>query len=109
MGAGGPAAEDGWAGARFRLCLGLAVAGQMGVFLAQDMASFYVAFATLSFAGYGLVRHKPTAEAARAARVYIAFVVIGELALFAALALINVGQSGLGLPVATGVAPPEAA
>jgi formate hydrogenlyase subunit 3/multisubunit Na+/H+ antiporter MnhD subunit len=109
MGAGGPAAEDGPAGARFRVCMGLAAAGQMGVFVAQDMATFYVAFAALSFAGYGLVRHKPTPEARRAARVYIAFVVIGELALFAALALINVAQNGLGLPAATGVAPPEAA
>jgi formate hydrogenlyase subunit 3/multisubunit Na+/H+ antiporter MnhD subunit len=109
MGTGGPAAEDGPGGARFRVCMGLAAAGQMGVFVAQDMASFYVAFAALSFAGYGLVRHRPTPEARRAARVYLAFVVIGELALFAALALINVGQNGLGLPVATGVAPPAAA
>lgn len=114
LGAGGAAAETGFPGVRFRVCFGLAAAGQMGVFVAQDMASFYVAFAVLSFAGYGLVCHNPTAEARRAGRVYIAFVVVGEMALFAALALINIGQSGLGegalaLPALTGVAPPEAA
>lgn len=108
-GAGGPAAEPGPAGARFRLCMGLAMAGQMGVFLARDLATFYTAFAALSFAGYGLVAHKPTPEARRAGAVYMAFVVMGELALFAALALIAAGPGGMALPAVTGLAPPDLA
>lgn len=109
LGPGGPCAEAGPSGARFRVCFGLASAGQMGVFLAQDLATFYAAFATLSFAGYGLVCHNSTAEAQRAGRVYIAFVVLGELALFAAIAMINVGQESMALPAVTGVAPPDLA
>jgi hydrogenase-4 component B len=108
-GPGGPAAEQGAAGARFRLCMGLAMAGQMGVFLARDLATFYTAFAALSFAGYGLVAHKPTAEARRAGGVYIAFVVVGELALFAALVMIAAGPGGMALPAIRGVAPPDMA
>jgi formate hydrogenlyase subunit 3/multisubunit Na+/H+ antiporter MnhD subunit len=109
MAAGGPAAQTDSAGARFRVCFGLAAAGQMGVFVAADLASFYVAFATLSFAGYGLVAHRDTPQARRAARVYIVFVVLGELALFAGLILIAAAREGSGAPTLSGLAPPPAA
>ncbi len=64
-----------------------AMAGNFGVILAQDAASFYVFFALLSFASYGLVVHSRTSDALHAGRVYIALVVVGELALFAAIVL----------------------
>ena len=64
-----------------------AMAGNLGLVLAQDAASFYVFFALMSFASYGLVVHSRTPEALHAGRVYLALVVIGELALFAAIAL----------------------
>lgn len=63
------------------------MAGNFGLVLAQDAASFYVFFALMSFASYGLVVHARTAEAIEAGRVYLALVVIGELALFAAIAI----------------------
>ncbi len=64
-----------------------AMAGNVGLVLALDAASFYVFFALMSFASYGLVVHARTAEALEAGRVYLALVVVGELALFAAIAL----------------------
>lgn len=64
-----------------------AMAGNLGLVLAQDAASFYVFFALMSFASYGLVVHARTPEALEAGRVYLALVVLGELALFAAIAL----------------------
>eukprot|EP01035_Chromulina_nebulosa_P057631 gene57631-78962_t len=63
------------------------MAGNLGLVLAQDAASFYVFFALMSFASYGLVVHSRTPEALHAGRVYLALVVLGELALFAAIAL----------------------
>lgn len=64
-----------------------AMSGNFGLVLAQDAASFYVFFALMSFASYGLVVHSRTPEALHAGRVYLALVVLGELALFAAIAL----------------------
>ena len=64
-----------------------AMAGNFGLVLALDAASFYVFFALMSFAAYGLVVHSRTPEALRAGRVYLTLVVVGELALFAAIAL----------------------
>lgn len=64
-----------------------AMAGNFGLVLALDAASFYVFFALMSFASYGLVVHSRTPEALQAGRVYLALVVVGELALFAAIAL----------------------
>jgi formate hydrogenlyase subunit 3/multisubunit Na+/H+ antiporter MnhD subunit len=90
---------------RYKACFGIAMAGQFATLLARDMPSFYAGFAALGFAAYGLVAHKGTAEALRAGRVYIAFVVLGELALFAAFALIAAGQPGLAPPVESGNAP----
>ena len=63
----------------------LAMTGNLGLILAQDLGSFYVFFALMSFASYGLVVHERTQEAIYAGRVYIILVVIGELALFAAM------------------------
>ena len=62
-------------------------AGRLRARLALDAASFYVFFALMSFASYGLVVHARTPEAVEAGRVYLALVVVGELALFAAIAL----------------------
>lgn len=94
---------------RYKACFGLAMAGQFAVLLARDMPSFYAGFAALGFAAFGLVAHKGTTEALRAGRVYIVFVVLGELALFAGFVLIAAGQPGLEPPLETGRAPPALA
>jgi formate hydrogenlyase subunit 3/multisubunit Na+/H+ antiporter MnhD subunit len=65
----------------------VALAGNAGLVVAGDAASFYLSFAAMSFASYGLVVHDRTAAAVRAGRVYLALVVVGEVFVFAALAL----------------------
>lgn len=63
----------------------LTLAGNLGVFLAADVVTFYVAFAAVSLAAWFLVVHERTAAALRAGRVYIVMAVIGEAALLAGL------------------------
>ncbi len=65
----------------------MAQTGNLGLLMAQDALSFYAFFALMSFASYGLVLHNRDTQAQAAARLYISFVVLGELALFAGLAL----------------------
>ena len=63
----------------------LSMGGNLGLILAQDMAFFYVCFALMSFASYGLVVFNRDEEAFHAGRVYIALVIVGELLLFSGL------------------------
>ncbi|RKE65388.1 formate hydrogenlyase subunit 3/multisubunit Na+/H+ antiporter MnhD subunit [Dietzia kunjamensis] len=63
--------------------------GTTVVFTAGDTATFYLGYALLSFAAYGLVVNSRTAEALRAGRVYIVLTVISESAVLAALILVT--------------------
>ena len=63
----------------------LTLAGNLGVFLAGDVVTFYVAFAAVSLAAWFLVVHDRTEEALAAGRVYITLAVIGETFLLAGL------------------------
>lgn len=65
----------------------MALSGNLGLILSLDAVGFYAAFALMSFASYGLVIHARSTEALRAARLYIIFVVLGELILFSGLVL----------------------
>lgn len=60
-------------------------AGNLGVCLAADAASFYLLFALMTFAAYGLVIHAGSAAARYAAKVYLIMAVIGEAALVAGM------------------------
>ncbi len=71
----------------------LTLAGNLGVFLAADVITFYVAFATVSLAAYVLIVHDATREALRAGRVYVAMVVLGEVCLLAAF-VIGIAAAG---------------
>ncbi len=71
---------------RFFIWFLLAMTGNFGVILAQDLSLFYTFFALMSFACYGLVVHERTKDALRAGRIYIILVVVGEVLLFAAFA-----------------------
>lgn len=68
-------------------------AGNLGVCLALDAVSFYVFFALMSFAAYGLVVHPGSDDALRAGRVYLAMAVLGETLLVAGL-LLAAGAAG---------------
>ncbi len=60
----------------------LTMAGNLGLVLASDMASFYLFFAIMSFSSYGMIVHARTPDAFRAGRVYMVLVVVGEVVLF---------------------------
>lgn len=83
----------------------LTASGNLGLIIAQDMISFYVFFTLMSFAAYGLIVHDGSTFAQRAGTIYLILVMIGEVLLFAALALIaDVGGSLLLADVPTVVA-----
>jgi hydrogenase-4 component B len=63
----------------------ITLAGNLGVFLAQDVATFYVAFAAVSLAATVLVFHDGTPKALAAGRLYLVLAVAGETALLAGL------------------------
>lgn len=94
-------AKDGGRSRFFSFFL-LAMAGNLGLIVAQEMISYYAWFALMSFASYGLVIHTWEDEARRAARVYIMLVVVGEVLLFAALALLFAASGALGFDAAAG-------
>ena len=62
----------------------LSMSGNLGLIISQDVVSFYVFFALMSFASYGLVVYNGDAEALQAGRIYMVLVVVGEVLLFAA-------------------------
>ncbi|MFU8865127.1 MAG: proton-conducting transporter membrane subunit [Rhodobacterales bacterium] len=63
----------------------LTLAGNLGVFLARDIATFYVSFAAVSLAAWFLVVHDRTETAQRAGLVYIVIAVLGEVCLLLGL------------------------
>jgi hydrogenase-4 component B len=73
---------------RFYFCFLLAMAGNIGVVLAGELALFYTCFALMSFAAYGLIVTNDDASIVRAGRIYITLVIIGEVLLFTAFVVI---------------------
>lgn len=83
--------------------------GNLGLCLAADAASFYLLFALMTFAAYGLVIHARTKEALRAGWIYLVMAIAGETALVMGL-LLRVDAAGSHFMAATAAAPlPEAA
>ncbi len=65
----------------------LSMAGNFGLIIAADVATFYGFFVLMTFASYVLVIHNDTPQARRAARVYIVMAIVGEILLLSALFL----------------------
>jgi formate hydrogenlyase subunit 3/multisubunit Na+/H+ antiporter MnhD subunit len=78
----------------------LTMSGNLGLILAQDMVSFYMFFALMTFAAYGLIIHERNEESYRAGRVYLSLAVIGEVFLVSALMLIAATTEDLRFPIA---------
>jgi formate hydrogenlyase subunit 3/multisubunit Na+/H+ antiporter MnhD subunit len=76
-------------GARFAAWWLLTLSGSLGVFLAADLFTFYLAFAVVSLAAFGLVAHDGTPAARRAGGLYLVLAVAGEIALLLAFALLH--------------------
>ncbi len=77
----------------------LTLAGNLGVILAGDAVTFYVAFAAVSLAAWFLVVHERSEAALHAGRVYILLAVLGEVALLAGLLLAAQAAGGTGIGV----------
>ncbi|HMR33578.1 MAG TPA: proton-conducting transporter membrane subunit [Geminicoccaceae bacterium] len=87
-------------GGRFAVFWLLTLTGSLGVFMADDLASFYLAFALVSIAAWGLVAHDGTARARRAGAIYLALAVLGEILLLAGFILLAVDTPGDTLAIA---------
>ncbi len=84
-------------------------AGNLGVCLALDLASFYTLYALMTFAAYGLVVHTRSAEAWRAGRIYLVMAVLGELTLVAGLMMTAHAAGGLMIADLQAASPPPVA
>jgi formate hydrogenlyase subunit 3/multisubunit Na+/H+ antiporter MnhD subunit len=62
--------------------------GNAGVLVAADAVTFYLSFAVMSFAGYGLVVHERTDFARRAGRIYLVLAVVSEAFILGGLILV---------------------
>ena len=76
----------------------IAMTGNFGLILAQDMISFNLFFTLMGLSAYGLVIHRRDPAALRAGRVYLGLVIVGEVLIYIGL-LGLVRQWGL-LPLA---------
>lgn len=72
---------------RFELFWLLTLVGNLVLILALDIATFYVGFALMTFAAYGLVVHTGKPDARRAGRVYLVMAVLGEGLILAGILL----------------------
>lgn len=84
-------------GARFWSFFLLTLSANLGVVLAQDVATFYCFYALMTLASYGLIIHEQTREARRAGLVYLIMALLGEMLLVAACFLIVSSNINLSL------------
>jgi formate hydrogenlyase subunit 3/multisubunit Na+/H+ antiporter MnhD subunit len=82
----------------------LALTGNVGIFMAADLASFYLFFAMGSLSAYGLITHDDTAGAWRAGAVYVAFALLGEACVLMGLVLLAAGAPDNSLLIRDAVA-----
>lgn len=75
-------------GGRFAVWWLMTLTGNFGAFLAADLAGFYLFFTLASLAAYGLIVFDDTAEAKRAAVIYVSLAVLGEAFLLMAFVLL---------------------
>jgi len=88
--AGGLAARAWFAGrrqARFFAFFLATQMGNLGLCLALDPVGFYLFYALMGFAAYGLVVHEASVAAYRAGRIYLVLVVAGETLILVGLLL----------------------
>lgn len=64
--------------ARFAVLWPLTLSGNLLLLVAEDIASFYLGFAVMTFAAYGLVIHAGTRDALTGGRAYLIMAVLGE-------------------------------
>ena len=72
----------------------LALAGNLALILAQDLIALYAGIALMTFAALGLIVFERTAQALAAARLYLAMMLLAEVALFVAVAALVSASAG---------------
>ena len=77
----------------------LTLAGSLGVFVSGDLLTFYIAFAVVSLAAWGLVAHDDTPYARRAGALYLVLAVSGEIFLLLAFALLAAYAPGYSIAI----------
>jgi formate hydrogenlyase subunit 3/multisubunit Na+/H+ antiporter MnhD subunit len=87
---------------RFYLFFLLTMSGNLGLIVAFDLMTFYLFFALMTFAGYGIIIHARTPEARRAGNVYITMAVGGETLLVTGLILAAAAAGSLELAAVPG-------
>jgi len=93
---------------RFTALFLLAMAGNLGLCIAQDALGFYMFFALMTFSAWGLILHRGHPAARHAARTYLVLAVLGEAALLVALwLLVANGGANLALAPASVAAAPQ--
>lgn len=94
----------------FVACFLAAMSGNFLLLAAAEAVTFYLGFALMSFASYGLVVHADTPRARHAGRYYLVMVVLGEVCVITGLMLLaNRGSIDFAAMRASfAVAPPAA-
>lgn len=78
---------------RFALLWPVTLSGNLLLLVAEDIASFYLGFAVMTFAAYGLVVHSGTRDARTGGLAYLVMAVLGEGLILAGL-LWGAGSAG---------------
>lgn len=81
----------------------LTLTGSLGVFVAADMAGFFLAYCLVSLAAWGLVVHDLTPRALRTGAVYVTVAVLGEALVLMGLVLLAAATHGGRLSIADAV------
>jgi formate hydrogenlyase subunit 3/multisubunit Na+/H+ antiporter MnhD subunit len=84
--------RDGWPDNRFAVSWLLTMCGNIGVFIAGDLVSFYLFYALVSIPAYGLFAFSEDAEKRRAGAIYMVFTIVGEALLLLAFAMLVAGE-----------------
>jgi formate hydrogenlyase subunit 3/multisubunit Na+/H+ antiporter MnhD subunit len=77
---------------RFGLSWLLTMTGNIGVFIAGDLISFYLVYALASIPAYGLFAFSDGTERRRSGAIYMAFTILGEALLLLAFAMLVAGE-----------------
>lgn len=89
---------------RFAVYWLLTLTGSLGVFITADLFTFYLAFALVSLAAYGLVIFDGTPRARRAGIIYLVLALLGEVALLMGFVLLATAVAGNSLAIRDAVA-----
>jgi formate hydrogenlyase subunit 3/multisubunit Na+/H+ antiporter MnhD subunit len=77
---------------RFGVSWLLTMTGNIGLFVAGDLVSFYLFYALVSIPAYGLFAFSDDRERKRSGAIYMAFTILGETVLLLAFAMLVAGE-----------------